>query len=70
MLRPAGQPQAFVAEAVETAATNAHHIEPLFFIQAEQRGTHESFAESKPFQQRRHAAKPDLSAALEQGVAV
>jgi hypothetical protein len=70
MLRPAGQAQAFVAEAVEAAAANAHHIEPLFFIQAEQRGTHESFAESQPFQQRRHAAEPDLSAALEQGVAV
>ncbi|SQI91915.1 Uncharacterised protein [Klebsiella oxytoca] len=70
MFGAASQAQTFVAETVEASAANAHHVKPLFFIQAEQRSTHESFAEAQSFQQRRYAAEPDLPTALEQGVAV
>jgi hypothetical protein len=46
MFRATGQAQPFVAQAIEAAAADADDIQPLFFIEAKQRGAHEALAEA------------------------
>jgi hypothetical protein len=46
MLRAPGQAQPFIAQAIEAAPADADHIQPLFFIEAKQRGAHEALAEA------------------------